>query len=201
MKVVILDGTHSKNGMTQKLVASFLKGVRSEKSNIKVKTYDLLSENIHFCKGCNTCTKDPDPINATCVIQDDVPKIQDASLSADVVVFATPIYEFCVSSTMKRFLERCLTLVSFRFGIMSRAKPIPKRHAILLSASGAPFPINHLTGMTRYPRFIFRLAARLFRCSDRKRILAGGMSFNEKTQKKYERKAYQLGVRIGKEVT
>lgn len=200
MKVVVLDGTHSKDGMTRRLLTSFIKGIRSEKSNVKVKTYNLLSENIHFCKGCNTCTKDSDPINATCVIQDEVPKIQKAALSADVVVFATPIYEFCVSSAMKRFLERCLTLVTFRFGITSRAKPIAKRYAIFLSSSGAAFPINYLTGMTRYPRFIFRLAARLFRCSSRERIMAGGMSFNESTQQKYERKAYQSGVRIGKKV-
>ncbi|MFW5990951.1 MAG: flavodoxin family protein [Candidatus Nanoarchaeia archaeon] len=182
MKIVILDGTHNKNGRTLALVKSFIEGVKSV-TKAEVKTFDLLNENIEFCKGCNKCTTDKDPVNVTCEISDDCQKIKEEALKADIVVFATPIYEYAVSSVMKRFLERCLTLVTFRFGPAPRAKPIKGRYGIILCTSGAPPPLNYLMGMTRYPKFILRLAAKLFRCGKIKSIYDGGNINYEKAKK------------------
>ncbi len=196
MKIVILDGTHNKNGMTLKLVNKFIDGIKGEVDAADVKTYDLLNEDIRFCIGCGKCTEDKDLINAKCVIVDNCEKIKQEALDADVVVFATPIYEYCVSSVMKRFLERCLTLVTFRMGPAARAKAIKGKVGVVICSSGAPFPINHLMGITRYPKFILRLACKLFRCSDVEMILAGGMAISPKMQAKWENKAQKLGHQI-----
>lgn len=198
MKVVILDGTHNKSGMTLKLVNKFIEGVREISAEAEVEKYDLLNDDITFCTGCGKCTEDKDPINAKCVIKDGCEMIKQRALEADVVVFATPIYEYCVSSAMKRFLERCLTLVTFKMGPVARAKAIKGKTGIVMCSSGAPFPFNHLMGITRYPKFMLRLASKLFRCDKVEMIMAGGMSFNLKIQNKWESKAYNLGQQVAR---
>lgn len=196
MKIVILDGTHNKTGMTLKLVKKFIEGVKEKRPEVEIETYDLLNGDIAFCKGCGKCTEDKNPVNAKCMISDGCEKIKQAALDSDVVVFATPIYEYCVSSAMKRFLERCLTLVTFKMGPAPRAKAIKGKVGVVVCSSGAPFPFNHLMGITRYPKFILRLASKLFRCSDVEMILAGGMAISPKMQIKWENKAENLGRKI-----
>lgn len=196
MKVVILDGVHNKAGMTLKLVAKLVEGIKSVISDSEIATHDLLNKNISFCLGCGKCIEDKDPVNAKCVIEDDCSAIKQAALQADVVVFATPIYEYCVSSVMKRFLERCLTLVTFKFGPTARAKAIKGKIGVVICSSGAPFPFNHLMGITRYPKFMLKLACKLFRCDEIIMIMAGGMAIKPSIQTKWENKAYNAGKKV-----
>lgn len=196
MKIVVLDGTHNKNGMTSKLVDCFLDGFLSVK-DAEIKKFDLLNENIEFCRGCNKCTESKDPVNAECVINDVCEDIKKEALNCDVVVFASPIYEYCVSSAMKRFMERCLTLVTFRLGVTPRAKKIKNKYGVILCCSGAPFPLNYIMGMIRYPNFILKLGCKLFRCSEIHKIFAGAMYAKED---KYCTKARKLGIKVAKKL-
>ena len=198
MKIVILDGAQNKQGMTLKLVAKFIDGFKAAKSDVQIVTHDLLNEDIKFCRGCEKCVQDKDPVSAKCVIEDDSEKIKQDALESDVVVFATPIYEYCVSSVMKKFLERCLTLVTFRMGITSRAKAIKGKVGVIICSSGAPFPFNHLMGITRYPKFALRLTSKLFRCDKVEMLMAGGMAMSAKMQAKWENKAYKLGQKVAR---
>ena len=198
MKIVILDGTHQKTGMTLKLVNRFLEGVKTIKPEAEIETHDLLNEEISFCLGCGKCTEDKNPINAKCTISDACEDIKQAALNSDVVVFASPIYEYCVSSAMKRFLERCLTLVTFRMGPVARAKAIKGKVGVVFCSSGAPFPFNYLMGIARYPKFILRLGCKLFRCDKIETMMAGGMAINIKMQTKWENKAFKLGQKVAK---
>ena len=198
MKIVVLDGTHNKNGMTSKLVEHFIEGVKSVDPKAGVNKIDLLNEKIEFCKGCGKCMESKDSINAKCIIKDVCIDIKSQALDCNILVFATPIYECCVSSSMKRFLERCLTLVTFKFGISARAKPIKNKQGVVFCPSGAPFPFNHIMGITRYPKFILKLGCKLFRCSKINMVFAGGMAINKKIEKKYCVKARKLGVKTAK---
>lgn len=197
MKIIVLDGSHKKTGMTLKLVSRFIDGIKSIKPETEIKSFDLLDSKIAFCLGCGKCVKDKDPLNAKCSLSDDVDEIKKEALEADILVFASPIYEYCVSSAMKRFLERCLTLVTFKFGPVARAKAIKGKYGVIICSSGAPFPFNYLMGITRYPKFILKLACRLFRCEKIKILMAGGMEINDRFKKKEENKAYALGIKIG----
>jgi multimeric flavodoxin WrbA len=199
MKIVVLDGTHNKEGMTLKLVNNFLEGIKVVNPEVQISIYDLKNSNIEFCKGCGKCTEDKNPVNAKCVINDDCENIKQMALDSDVVVFATPIYEYCVSSVMKRFLERCLTLVTFKMGPVARAKVIKGKFGVVFCSSGAPFPFNYLMGITRYPKFILSLGCKLFRCEKVKMVLAGGMAASEKMKNKWENKARKLGTEVAKQ--
>ena len=196
MKIVILDGSHDKKGMTSLLIKNFVDGIKSVNSKAEIIQYDLLNEKIQFCKGCNRCMKQKAPINAKCSIDDVAISIKEEALNCDVVVFASPIYELCVSSSMKRFLERCATLITFKFGVTSRAKAIKGKYGVVLCSSGAPVPFNYLFGITRYPKMILKLACKLFRCSKTKTLFAGGMRMNNKFKIKWANKAKKLGIEI-----
>ena len=110
-----------------KLIESFKEGLLSRYPDAKIVHYDLLTEQIAVCRGCGQCTKDQEQAIGECAIKDDAAAhIILETLTADVVVFASPIYEYAVSSTMKRFLERCLPLGKFKFGIVPR-RPLSKK--------------------------------------------------------------------------
>lgn len=198
MKITILDGTHNKDGMTLKLVGQFIAGVKQVNPSAEVQTFDLLNSDIEFCRGCGTCTEDKDPVCAQCVITDGCDPIKQAALDCDILVFASPIYEYCVSAVMKRFLERSLPLVTFRFGPAPRASAIPGKVGVVICSSGAPFPFNHLMGITRYPKFMLKLAAKLYRCERVEMIMAGGMAIKSSFKAKWEAKAFKLGQRVAR---
>ncbi len=196
MEIVVLDGTHNKNGHTLDIVNNFLKGIKTNKdADIKITVYDLMKENIEFCKGCNECTKQEDKVMADCSIKDSCQKIQKHALAADILVFASPIYEYSVSSVMKRFLERCLNLATFSFGPAPKTLPIKGKIGVVICSSGAPFPFNHLMGITRHPKFILKFSCRLFGCSKIKYIFAGAPQ-NEKLKMKHNKRAFMLGKNI-----
>ncbi len=200
MKIAVLDGTHDKQGMTHQLIEAFQRGISSVKPDFDLKIFDLLDSDIKFCNGCNTCTMDKALINAKCLIDDKAEEIKKEALDCDVLVVASPVYEYSVSSSMKRFLERCLTLVTFRFGPSPRAKPVKHKQGVVLCASGAPSPINHVMGMTLYPRLMLRLLCKLFRCRKVKMLFAGGMRGSEKLRAKWVQKAEKVGYKIGKKL-
>ena len=196
MQVVVLNATHNKQGMTNLLANAFSETIRERFKEAKIMNFDLLNEDIKFCTGCTKCTSLKAEINAECIIKDKCEKIKKEALECDILVFVTPIYEYAVSSSMKRFLERCLTLVTFKFGPAPKAKPIKAKHGVVICCSGAPFPINHLMGFTRYPKKILRLACKLFRCANIHEIYAGGMRGSNRMQQKYVEKTKKLAEKI-----
>ena len=194
--VVIIDGTHNKQWFTVKLIEAFKDGLMSKFPDANIHHYDLINEDVKVCKGCGFCTKDQQSEIAPCKIKDDVwAEIILEALHADVIVFASPIYEYAVSSTMKRFLERCLPLAKFKFGIVPRRPLNKKKTGIILCVSGAPYPINFLMGIARYPKFILTKIAKFFGCATIKSLYPGMMN-NPKTQKRYLAKARHLGASL-----
>ncbi|MFW6014167.1 MAG: flavodoxin family protein [Candidatus Nanoarchaeia archaeon] len=196
MKIVILDGSHNKCGHTIDLVNSFTEGITFvRKANIV--SYDLVNEKIEFCKGCENCSTKNEKLKYSCIINDSCKKIQKDAFDADIVVFASPIYTYSVTSAMKRFLERCVSLATFSFGPAPKAKVVNGKRGVIICPSGAPFPFNHLMGFTRNPKQLLNFGCKLFGCSDIHIIYAGGLS-RKKTKEKYQKKAFELGQKIAK---
>lgn len=194
MKVTIIDGTHNKNWMTVKLIDEFVRGLKSKYDNAEISHYDLMNENIKPCMWCGKCTEDQDADRGLCNIKwDKWEEIINKCLESDVIVFATPIYEYCVSSTMKRFLERCLPLGKFKFWIVPRSKVSKNKTWIILCVSGAPYPFNFLMWIAIYPKFILTKIAKFFGCGKIKSIFAWLMLGSEKIKNKYMKKAFELG--------
>lgn len=98
-KVLIISTSPRKNGNSEALADAFLNGaVDSGNTAEKISLYD---KTIGFCKGCLACQK-----TGRCVIHDDADTIAQKMLTADVLVFATPIYYYEMSGQMKTMLDR-----------------------------------------------------------------------------------------------
>mgnify|MGYP002512141349 CR=1 FL=1 len=98
-KVLIISTSPRKNGNSETLADAFLKGA-TDGGNTAEKI-SLYNKTIGFCKGCLARQK-----MKRCVIHDDADMIAQKMLSADVLVFATPIYYYEMSGQMKTMLDR-----------------------------------------------------------------------------------------------
>lgn len=104
-KVLIISTSPRKNGNSEVLADAFLKGaVDGGNPAEKISLYD---KTIGFCKGCLACQK-----TKRCVIHDEADAIAQKMLTADVLVFATPIYYYEMSGQMKTMLDRANPLFS-----------------------------------------------------------------------------------------
>lgn len=98
-KVLIISSSPRAKGNSARLAQSFAEGARS--AGNEVEFVSLHDKQIGFCKGCFACQK-----TQRCVIHDDADVIREKMLTADVLVFATPIYYYEMSGQLKTMLDR-----------------------------------------------------------------------------------------------
>ncbi len=98
-KILIISTSPRKGGNSDTLAGEFARGAREAGNQVeKIELYD---KTIGFCKGCLACQK-----TMRCIIRDDADTIAQKMLTADVIVFATPIYYYEMSGQMKTMLDR-----------------------------------------------------------------------------------------------
>ena len=102
-KVIVISTSFRKGGNSDWLADEFARGA-AESGNEVEKIY-LSDYKIENCRGCWACQK-----IGHCVIQDDMAEILTKLKSADVVVFATPVYFYGMCGAMKNFLDRTFPL-------------------------------------------------------------------------------------------
>lgn len=99
MKIVILMGSPNKNGSTSLLAEEFTRGAREAGHNVE--RIDAAHADVHPCTGCIHCGYE-----GPCVQKDGVDAIRAKILSADMIVFATPLYYYGMSAQLKALLDR-----------------------------------------------------------------------------------------------
>ena len=97
--ILIVVGGGRPKGHTAQLVQAFTRG--AEEAGHKVEILSLLKNEIKGCIGCNACRYGKPCIQKD-AFNDIVPKIK----SADLIVFASPLYFWTISSRLKAFIER-----------------------------------------------------------------------------------------------
>lgn len=100
-KIAVLIGSPRKNGNTEILANSFIAGVDKKKNSVEV--IHVIGKKVNGCIGCNFCYKDS---RHNCIHRDDMKEIYDTLANADVIVIATPIYFYGVSSQLKCIIDR-----------------------------------------------------------------------------------------------
>lgn len=96
--LVIIDGGR-KNGNTEQLADAFIRG--AERVGHQVKKVSLRETSISGCTGCNACR-----YGKPCVQRDDFNALVPEIKSSDLLVFASPLYFWTISSRLKAFIER-----------------------------------------------------------------------------------------------
>ena len=119
MKIVVLTGSPRHNGNSAILAEQFIKGAQ-EKGH-EVFRFDCAFKHVEPCRACNRCG-----MNGVCIYNDDFVKLRPHLISADMVVFATPMYYFGVSTQLKRVIDRF-------YAVNGLIKGVPKKAAFLMT--------------------------------------------------------------------
>ncbi len=141
MKILALQGSPRPKKYTQMVLDKFLEGAVGK--GAECETVHLASKKIHPCLGCYSCwVKTP----GVCVHKDDMPGILEKLRGCEVVVYATPLYTFGMTSYMKAFLDRSIPsvlpfLIESDQGITRHPPRYPggrPRKMVLISVCGFP---------------------------------------------------------------
>ncbi len=109
-KVLIISTGIRPSSNSEMLAKAFADGARESGNDVEF--VSLKDKAIGFCKGCLACQK-----LGHCVIKDDANAITEKMLTADVIVWATPIYYYEMSGQMKTMIDRANPLfpLDYRF--------------------------------------------------------------------------------------
>jgi NAD(P)H-dependent FMN reductase len=138
-------------------------------ADAEVETVALREKTIKHCLGCYTCwTKTP----GVCIHKDAMttelfPKWRES----DVVIYATPLYNYAMTAMLKAFIERTLPAAQPFFEIHEGRMFHPLRHktpaVVILSVSGMPDK-GHFEALSTHVRYLYaspgrRLLAEIYR--------------------------------------
>lgn len=98
MKIVIINGSARKGNVLTGINA-FIEGASSH-NEIEIIQPDQL--HIAPCKGCGACQ-----CYKGCIDQDDTNETIDKIVSADMILFATPVYWWGMSAQLKQVIDKC----------------------------------------------------------------------------------------------
>ena len=128
-KILILNGAARKNGDTAKLAAAFADGATS--AGNRVTNFYLDGMDIHSCKGCLRAGRDS---KSPCSQKDDMDQIYAEFEEADVIVFASPVYFWTITGTLKTVADRLYAeLECLGYGRFA------KESVLLMTAGGADY--------------------------------------------------------------
>lgn len=188
--ILVVQGGGRINGNTSQLADSFIQGAKE--AGHTVEKISLNKNEVKGCIGCNACR-----YGKPCVQRDDfnemVPKIK----AADLIVFASPLLFWTLSSKIKAFIERFYCMAEEDpnppFG---RYERYPLKDAALLMTSADDFFWTYEQAVSYYKFTIINYIG--FR--DKGMLLAGGCGdTNGKPQiakTDHLREAYDFGKNI-----
>jgi len=156
MDILTFLGSARKKGNT----ATVLGWVEEELRSLghSVERINLASKKISGCLGCAKCRRFPDRLG--CVQEDDAPAILERQLSADAVIYASPLYFWGFSAQMKALIDRGYCLVR-EYGLPGHASLVEgQRQALLVTAADA-YENNAELVVTSFRRIVDYAKARL----------------------------------------
>ncbi len=106
MKILAINGSRRKKGNTEALIQAILAPAKA--GGVDVESICLGDYDIGACTGCEGCRR-----SWECVIKDDFAEVVKKVDEADGIVLASPTYWYSVTSDMKRFVDRCYSLIQF----------------------------------------------------------------------------------------
>jgi len=156
MKILAIQGSpRPKASNTDILLQEFLKGARSQ--GAETETVYLKEKEFQPCVGCYTCwVKTP----GVCVFKDDMPDILEKVKVCDILVYATPLYNYNMTSLLKAFQERLLPLLDPHLIKPEGVYRHPPRYEVnrkIVLISNCGFPeVSHFDGLRQVFRHIER---------------------------------------------
>jgi multimeric flavodoxin WrbA len=107
LSIVALGGSPRRNGNSNSLLRVATEG--AQERGATVQCFYPSGMNVAGCLACNGCRRGPD---AVCVQQDDMHQLYTAIKDCDVLVLASPVYFYALSSWIKAVLDRGYALIT-----------------------------------------------------------------------------------------
>ena len=99
MKILVIESSPHKKGSSNLLAEEFIRG--AQEAGHQTEVFDAGHADLHPCLGCDHCGMD-----GPCCQKDDMATLWEKLLTADMVVFVTPLYYFGVSAQLKTVIDR-----------------------------------------------------------------------------------------------
>lgn len=103
MKILGLSCSPRKNGNTVNLLNRALAGAKAEGADVEL--YSVAGKDLKPCDACMACSK-----TGECVINDDMKDLYQKMLSADGIIFGTPVYFYGMTAQAKAIIDRSISL-------------------------------------------------------------------------------------------
>lgn len=140
MKVIAVYGSARKKGFSSLAVDTAADYFANKGAEIK--RYRLPDMEIKQCRGCFSCKR-----KEGCILKDDMTELFEEIVSADLVIFGSPIYCFDVSGTFKLMFERLYPMLAGGMPLGEGLQKYTHRYApvkcMMLYAQGAPSFMCH----------------------------------------------------------
>ncbi|HEY9624440.1 MAG TPA: flavodoxin family protein [Crinalium sp.] len=131
MKILTILGSPKKHGNTATVLNQF---EALSAPTHAIERINLADYTLRDCLGCNVCQgKLNEP---GCVQKDDTTAIIDRILAADVVIYATPLYAWSFSASMKALIDRQYCLTKWHGHQLANALLAGKPTALLVTCAG-----------------------------------------------------------------
>ena len=172
-RILILTGSPRRNGNTDRLAQSFAKG--AEESN-QVEIVSVCDYKVNPCIGCNSCFSRE---GNRCFQNDDMTAIYAKLSQADILIIASPVYFYGISSQLKAIIDRLHTPLRNSFNIK-------KLGLILVGAATLPELFDAI--ITQY-----KLVLNFFKLEDAGCVLVRGAKEKGEVSEEDLKKAFELG--------
>lgn len=176
-KIVVLVGSMRKEGNTDLLVKAFVDGASK---NNEIEIISVAEYKVNPCIGCNSCFERKDN---SCFQKDDMEVIYKKLAKADMIVIASPVYFYGISSELKAIVDRLHTPLRNTF-------KVKKLGLLLVAAATLPAVFDAI-------EIQYKLVLDFFKLEDAGRVLVRGVKDKGdiKGNKALE-EAYKLGMNI-----
>ncbi len=145
MKILILNGSPRRRGVTSILLDELAAGIVGKHEVETVRVHDL---KMKPCIGCLKCRPDQ-----TCILpRDDAHSLGEAVKNADILVIGSPVYWGNMPGPLKIFFDRNVPLFEYCEAKPIRYIPKPRlkgKSAVLIVCVASPFPYSLLPSQTR----------------------------------------------------
>ncbi|MHC4596322.1 MAG: flavodoxin family protein [Planctomycetota bacterium] len=192
MKILVLNASPRRQGVTSTLLAEIKKNIASNHSVETVRIYAL---DMKPCRGCLKCRPDK-----KCILsEDDAHALSEKVKKSDLLIIGCPVYWGNIPGPLKTFFDRNVPLFEYVEAKPSKKIPLPQlkgKRAILIISSASPYPYNLLISQSRGTIQALKtiLKSGGIRINN---ILNVPDSFNfAKKKRKYLQKARNIGISI-----
>ncbi|HOV84779.1 MAG TPA: flavodoxin family protein [Syntrophobacteraceae bacterium] len=150
MKIVCLLGSPRRKGNSSMIAERFCSTAQG--LGAEVRTFALNDLSFRGCQGCMTCKTRLD----RCALEDDLTEVLDAVRATDLLVLASPVYYWDVSSQMKAFLDRTYSFLVPDFIVNPRKSRLePGKKLVFILAQNNP-DRNSFTDIFKKFDYFFR---------------------------------------------